>query len=865
MKINSQRPRVKDGVLYLAGQPVFHLSADYPYYRDHKRDWAMQLNKIKQMGVDHVTFYIPWRHHLPADPLRTKIKPDFKGLFQDNTDVLYLLDLCRRIGLQVVAKPGPFVHAELDFGGLPDYVEAGARSGIEPMTRANGSKITWGNLREQVLPAPLDPVYLAHLRLWLEAVTREVLVPWQYPAGPIVAIQILNEGIYSDANHKITAYDYSPSALAQWQKFLKEKYRSLSRLGQIYGQHYDDWSQVAAPREWQNVHRHEDLLRYIDWGEFSGKFIPLLIKEYRKYMPGIKVPFLTNCNPPGVGAQAQEAYFARNNVRELEPVANYGYTNWLGVIYNNWEDYCRYRLVAQRARGICLEENWGFSKIYDPAYEFCQPSYFQSMAYIAFGATGLNIYTAAATDGWNERLDSQHTPPYPASPPIKEDGTIRQKFWTVYQIASFFKRNGTHLVKNDPQAPLAWGFYAPYSQAACWQQNQAEWKRAGFSGVCHSIAYGWDPFLRMLAKNDTDSGLAYLREDNLNDLLKFKIIFMNGFDWMDRRTQQKLARYVRRGGRLVLTGIVPYLDENMRPCRILQNAVFPASLEKINLSTPLTVNLDKNKFRLLILRSVFRTHLKPGCQPLAQAAHQGTTIDCGYIYPAGRGRGIYLGFIPWLTADNIWENEGLAEYLLDKFNLVSDFQAKNSALSPRVDVRQFADQDQRRQYIFILNRENFSGTHNIQYTDEKGAPQYFSCELCANTAAVIGIKAGKINSALLKCTNDQDNLYTQPRLVNGRQALGAGTACDLAFTKQGEYYEVTVTNIREKTGVEVMIPLKEDEVRMITCLDNVGERKVAFSGTGANIRFIADDLNDNFKRYRIYLKKMAKLRRRIRA
>ena len=54
---------IVDGILIIDDKKSFLLSADYPYYRDSRRNWDLRLKKIRDMGVDTVTCYIPWRHH----------------------------------------------------------------------------------------------------------------------------------------------------------------------------------------------------------------------------------------------------------------------------------------------------------------------------------------------------------------------------------------------------------------------------------------------------------------------------------------------------------------------------------------------------------------------------------------------------------------------------------------------------------------------------------------------------------------------------------------------------------------------------------------------------------------------------------
>ena len=51
-----------------------------------------------------------------------------------------------------------------------------------------------------------------------------------------------------------------------------------------------------------------------------------------------------------------------------------------------------------------MEENWGFDSYDPPYYWSVQPSFFQSLAYMLWGATGLNIYLGVSCDCWTDYL-----------------------------------------------------------------------------------------------------------------------------------------------------------------------------------------------------------------------------------------------------------------------------------------------------------------------------------------------------------------------------------------------------------------------------------------------------------------------------
>src|SRR5205814_1311669 len=97
------------------------------------------------------------------------------GRLGASRDVLTFLGHCHRLGLGVILKPGPFIHAETNYGGLPDWVRPGPDNGIEPVLDARGEPAVWsgarltalGTAENWALPAPLDPRFRAHAERWL--------------------------------------------------------------------------------------------------------------------------------------------------------------------------------------------------------------------------------------------------------------------------------------------------------------------------------------------------------------------------------------------------------------------------------------------------------------------------------------------------------------------------------------------------------------------------------------------------------------------------------------------------------------------------------------------------------------------------
>ena len=153
----------------LDGKRVWLWSAEFHYFRLPNPDlWRDQLEKLKASGFNAVSLYFSWAYHSPA-PGRF----DFTGV----RDVDRLLDIAQEVGLYVIARPGPYVNAELDSGGFPAWL--GTQQG-KARTSADDYQAAW----EQ----------------WFSAVNR-VIARHQFTdgRGPVILYQIENEYDAGDA------------------------------------------------------------------------------------------------------------------------------------------------------------------------------------------------------------------------------------------------------------------------------------------------------------------------------------------------------------------------------------------------------------------------------------------------------------------------------------------------------------------------------------------------------------------------------------------------------------------------------------------------------------------------------------------
>ncbi|WP_031483494.1 glycoside hydrolase family 35 protein [Streptomyces bicolor] len=161
---------VGDTDFLLDGRPVRLLSGALHYFRVHEAQWGHRLAMLRAMGLNCVETYVPWNLHEPAP-----------GRSRDVAALGRFLDAAGEAGLWAIVRPGPYICAEWENGGLPYWLtaEVGARA----RTR--------------------DERYLGHVASWFGRLLGEV-VPRQIDrGGPVIMVQVENEyGSYgSDAEY----------------------------------------------------------------------------------------------------------------------------------------------------------------------------------------------------------------------------------------------------------------------------------------------------------------------------------------------------------------------------------------------------------------------------------------------------------------------------------------------------------------------------------------------------------------------------------------------------------------------------------------------------------------------------------------
>ena len=145
------------------------------YPRVPREHWRDRFKKAKALGLNTITTYIFWNLHE-----KEQGKFDFAG----NLDIAEFAKIAKEEGLWLIARPGPYICTEWDFGGIPSWL-----------------------LREKDMQVRTkDKRFLAANEKYMKEVAKQ-LIPHQINnGGNIIMVQIENEyGSFGDDHEYMNA------------------------------------------------------------------------------------------------------------------------------------------------------------------------------------------------------------------------------------------------------------------------------------------------------------------------------------------------------------------------------------------------------------------------------------------------------------------------------------------------------------------------------------------------------------------------------------------------------------------------------------------------------------------------------------
>ncbi|ERL83439.1 beta-galactosidase-1-like protein 2 [Dendroctonus ponderosae] len=106
----------------LNSKPLKIFSGALHYFRAHPLYWRDRLKKYRAAGLNCVETYVPWNIHEPEDGSFDFGEDPDRNDFSLFLDLVQFLKIAQEEDLFVILRPGPYICAEWEFGGLPSWL-----------------------------------------------------------------------------------------------------------------------------------------------------------------------------------------------------------------------------------------------------------------------------------------------------------------------------------------------------------------------------------------------------------------------------------------------------------------------------------------------------------------------------------------------------------------------------------------------------------------------------------------------------------------------------------------------------------------------------------------------------------------------
>lgn len=151
-----------DKAFLLNGEPFVIKAAELHYPRIPKEYWEHRIQATKALGMNTVCLYVFWNYHEPEEGAYN---------FEGQKDIAAFCKLVQAHDMYVIIRPGPYVCAEWEMGGLPWW-----------LLKKRDIK-----LREQ------DSYYMERTGLFLKEVGKQLADLQISEGGNIIMVQVENE------------------------------------------------------------------------------------------------------------------------------------------------------------------------------------------------------------------------------------------------------------------------------------------------------------------------------------------------------------------------------------------------------------------------------------------------------------------------------------------------------------------------------------------------------------------------------------------------------------------------------------------------------------------------------------------------
>lgn len=582
-----RKVEIKNNEIRLGSRKITLISGEVHYWRLNPNYWKQVLERVRALGLEMVSTYIPWNFHEYK-----KGSFDFTGLSDPARNLKRFLDLTQSEKFWLLIRPGPYIYSEWPNEGVPDYAYKYHR---------------------------LHPEFLGAAQNYMAEVCK-VLKPYfaNRPKGHILLLQADNE---IDPWPDLFGAQYGLGGKpGLFQDFLKRHYhRKLSSLNKAWGTSYQSFDQAGAflavmlkDGEGLPLKGDRELQRHLDYLKFkydySRQYADWTVRTYRKL--GVKIPIYP------IYLNLYPFFYAHDWIpmQEVSDLVGVDFYPTSELKEDRFEhrkfmDKIRYlknvsRLpfIAEFAAGIWHARHYETGVLTANHYRLL------ALSALAAGIAGWNWYMLVNRDNWYMS-------------PINEWGRERAELYEVFkEIVTVFKRLNPATLKKVTDVAVT---YNPLQYAARTLKHNCPVLSALYdSDVDYEV---YDPRLKRCDK---------------------KILFYSGNQWLEKSAHVNLRNYVRQGGILVVFQSYPRKDAHFEPYSVLG---FEEPLQ-ILFEFKRKINLQLGPNRPVIsLESAVYIFDPARAQKITSDLGPYSRCTIGYIKKLGKGHILHLGVKPTRT------------------------------------------------------------------------------------------------------------------------------------------------------------------------------------------------------------------------
>jgi beta-galactosidase len=675
------------------GKPVFVISGEIHYFRLDPKLWEKHLTLLKQSGANTTSTYIPWDWHEYEEG-----KFDFNGNTNPARNLIKYIKLCKKVGLDLIVKPGPYILAEYEHHGLPIWL-------LNKIFKDAHALDEQGNVFDPDLMSYMSDEYLKYSFLWYDKIIPIIADHQESNGGPIIMMQVCNEvGVFQWLSGKI---DYNPSVIKLYKEFLIEKYLSIESLNKTYGTNYSSFEKLTAPVG--KIENKQHYCAYYDFHLFYRHLYALYLETLSKKIKSFGINVQLTHNIPGwIYGNAAELPMLISTYEEIMRTRDdivFGLDHIPEFVsYRNAHSdlACNKILEAMQPHGpVWAAEFQAGTREHHVKSDAddLETFYYASLAH---GMKSFNYYMFS--QGINPKGKGYYGKTFYYQTPLNAKAVKSNFYDSIKKVNSFIKKEKKDLLLSKTKSEICVGLYKPYFYTELTTSQLLKEKRLDVEKLGLSL----DPrfvredlffngLLRGLQTLNFNYDISDLENTSLESLLKYKQLWIVTTEFMDSKTQLLLANYIKAGGHLIMYPALPTKDLYLNPCMVLKQEL------KIEFSKSVSPN-KVNAFGIEDLFTIFKDKQVFADNNSDVVAITESDEVCGIKKKVGKGVITLLGFAFGYSSD---------EHLHLYEKLVALDKIKRQAKVSDSDIQFVIRKGKKSSYLFLLNYHNQKKTFTV--------------------------------------------------------------------------------------------------------------------------------------------------------